>query len=55
MSPVGGLAGPFRDAAFATFLTGYGEVGFDTAGNGMSYDHDTGNILIFLLGKREKY
>ena len=32
-----------------------GKVGFKIAGNGIRYTHGTGNVLIFLLGKREKY
>ena len=30
-------------------------MGFKIAGNGIRYTHGTGNDLIFLLGKREKY
>ena len=32
-----------------------GKLGFKIAGNGIRYTHGTGNVLIFLLGKREKY
>ena len=32
-----------------------GNLGFKIAGNGIRYTHGTGNVLIFLLGKREKY
>ena len=50
-----GPAGLFRDTGFATFLDGISGIGFKIAGHGIGYIHDTGNILIFLLGKREKY
>ena len=33
----------------------FGTLGFKIAGNGIRYTHGTGNVLIFLLGKREKY
>ena len=32
-----------------------GKLDFKIAGNGIRYTHGTGNFLIFLLGKREKY
>ena len=32
-----------------------GKLGFKIAGNGIRYSHSTGNVLVFLLGKREKY
>ena len=32
-----------------------GKYGFKIAGKGIRYTHGTGNVLIFLLGKREKY
>ena len=32
-----------------------GKLGFKITGNVIRYTHGTGNVLIFLLGKQEKY
>ena len=53
------IKGPSRDFSgrgICHFLRrNIGKLGFEIAGNGIRYTHGTGNVLIFLLGKREKY
>ena len=50
---MGGPAGLFRDVEFNTFWDGI--LGCKIAGNGMRYTHGTGNFLIFLFGKQDRY
>ena len=37
------------------FRRDIGKLDFKVAGNGIRYTHGTGNVLIFLPGKSEKY
>ena len=53
------IVGPSRDFSgrgICHFLRrDIGKLGFEITGNVIRYTHGTGNVLIFLLGKREKY
>ena len=55
LSALGAQQAFFGTRDLPLFETGYGESGFDIAGNGMSCAQGTGNVLIFPLGKRERY
>ena len=51
------ILGPSRASSESNhfFRRDIRKVGFKIAGNGMRYIHGTGNFLMFLFGKREKY
>ena len=51
-----GPAGLFLGRGICHFFRrDIGTFGSEIAGNGIEYTHGTGNVLFFLLGKREKY
>ena len=53
--PLWGSSRAFSGRGICHFLwRDKGKLGFKIAGNGIRYTHGTKNVLIFLLGKREK-